>query len=56
MAITYTGTKTEAGEYAEIVQEIYADSPTFRGETIELVEGHKSGLDIYEKALDQLAK
>ena len=48
MAITYTGTKTEAGEYAEIVQEIYADSPTFRGETIELVEGHKSGLDVYE--------
>jgi len=52
MAITYTGTKTEAGEYAEIVQEIYADSPTFRGETIELVEGHKSGLDIYESSAE----
>lgn len=52
MAITYTGTKTEAGEYAEIVQEIYADSPTFRGETIELVEGHKSGMDIYESSAD----
>ena len=52
MAVTYTGTKTEAGEYAEIVQEIYADSPTFRGETIELVEGHKSGLDIYESSAE----
>lgn len=52
MAVTYTGTKTERGEYAEIVQEIYADSPTFRGETIELVEGHKSGMDIYESSVD----
>ena len=52
MAVTYTGTKTEVGEYAEIVQEIYADSPTFRGETIELVEGHKSGLDIYESSAE----
>ena len=52
MAITYTGTKTQTGEYAEIVQEIYADSPTFRGETIEVVEGHKSGMDIYESSAD----
>ena len=52
MAVTYTGAKTETGEYAEIVQEIYADSPTFRGETIELVEGHKSGLDIYESSAE----
>lgn len=52
MAVTYTGTKTETGEYAEIVQEIYADSPTFRGETIEIVEGHKSGMDIYESSAD----
>ena len=52
MGITYTGTKTERGEYAEIVQEIYADSPTFRGETIEIVEGHKSGMDIYESSAD----
>ncbi len=52
MAITYTGTKTERGEYAEIVQEIYSDSPTFRGETIEIVEGHISGMDIYESSAD----
>ena len=52
MAVTYTGTKTETGEYAEIVQEIYADSPTFRGETIEIVEGHKSGMDIYESSAE----
>lgn len=52
MAVNYTGTKTEKGEYAEIVQEMYADSPTFRGETIELVEGHKSGLDIYESSAE----
>ena len=50
MAVTYAGTKTETGEYAEIVQEIYSDSPTFRGETIEIVEGHKSGMDIYESS------
>ena len=50
MAINYTGTKEERGEYAEIVSEIYADSPTFRGETVELVEGHKSGMDIYESS------
>ena len=52
MAITYTGTKTEKGEYVDIVQEIYADSPTFRGETIEIVEGHKSGMDIYESSAE----
>ncbi|MFM9825920.1 hypothetical protein [Flavobacterium sp.] len=52
MALTYTGTKTEKGEYAEIVQDIYADSPTFRGETIELVEGHKSGMEIYESSAE----
>ena len=50
MAVTYAGTKTETSEYAEIVQEIYSDSPTFRGETIEIVEGHKSGMDIYESS------
>lgn len=50
MAVTYAGSKTENSEYAEIVQEIYSDSPTFRGETIEIVEGHKSGLDIYESS------
>jgi len=50
MAITFTGTKSENSEYAEIVQGIYADSPTFRGETIEIVEGHKSGMDIYESS------
>ena len=52
MGVTFTGTKTQTGEYAEIVQEIYADSPTFRGETIEVVEGHKSGMDIYESSAD----
>ena len=52
MAVTYTGTKTQSGEYAEIVQEIYADSPTFRGETIEIVEGHKSGMEIYESSAE----
>ena len=52
MGVIYTGTKTETGEYAEIVQEIYADSPTFRGETIEIVEGHKSGMEIYESSAE----
>jgi hypothetical protein len=52
MGVIYTGTKTQAGEYAEIVQEIYADSPTFRGETIEIVEGHKSGMEIYESSAE----
>jgi hypothetical protein len=50
MAVSFTGVKTAQSEYSEIVQEIYADSPTFRGETIEIVEGHKSGMDIYESS------
>lgn len=52
MAVTYTGAKTAQSEFPEIIQEIYADSPTFRGETIEVVEGHKSGMDIYESSAD----
>lgn len=52
MAVSYTGAKTAQSEYPEIIQEIYADSPTFRGETVELVEGHKSGMDIYESSAD----
>ena len=52
MAVTYTGAKTAQSEYPEIVQEIYSDSPTFRGETIEIVEGHKSGMDIYESSAE----
>lgn len=50
MAVSYTGAKTAQSEYPEIIQEVYADSPTFRGETIEVVEGHKSGMDIYESS------
>lgn len=50
MAVTFTGTKLPQSEYPEIIQEIYADSPTFRGETIEIVEGHKSGMEIYESS------
>ncbi len=52
MAVTYTGVKTAQSEYPEIIQEIYSDSPTFRGETIEIVEGHKSGMDIYESSAE----
>lgn len=52
MAISFTGTKLAQSEYPEIIQEVYADSPTFRGETIELVEDHKSGMDIYESSAD----
>lgn len=52
MAVTYTGAKTAQSEYPEIIQEIYSDSPTFRGETIEIVEGHKSGMDIYESSAE----
>lgn len=52
MAVTYTGGKTAQSEYPEIIQEIYSDSPTFRGETIEIVEGHKSGMDIYESSAE----
>lgn len=52
MAITYTGTKVAQSEYTDIIQEVYSDSPTFRGETIEIVEGHKSGMDIYESSAD----
>jgi len=50
MAVSYTGAKTAQSEYPDIIQEVYSDSPTFRGETIEIVEGHKSGMDIYESS------
>ena len=50
MAVSFTGAKTAQSEYPDIIQEIYSDSPTFRGETIEVVEGHKSGMDIYESS------
>jgi len=50
MAVSFTGVKSAQSEYPEIIQEVYADSPTFRGETIEVVEGHKSGMDIYESS------
>jgi hypothetical protein len=50
MAVSFTGTKLPQSEYPEIIQDIYADSPTFRGETIEIVEGHKSGMEIYESS------
>lgn len=50
MAVSFTGTKLPQSEYPEIIQEVYADSPTFRGETIEIVEGHKSGMEIYESS------
>jgi len=50
MAVSFTGVKNAQSEYPEIIQEVYADSPTFRGETIEVVEGHKSGMDIYESS------
>jgi hypothetical protein len=52
MAVSYTGSKTEFGDYPEIIMNIYADSPTFRGETIEVVEGHKSGMDVYESSAE----
>jgi len=52
MAITYTGTKVAQSEYTDIIQEVYSDSPTFREETIEIVEGHKSGMDIYESSAE----
>jgi len=50
MATSFVGVKGPESEFAEIVMETYADSPTFRGETIELVEGHKSGMEIYESS------
>ena len=50
MAVAYTGSKTQFGDYPEIIMKIYSDSPTFRGETIEVVEGHKSGIDVYESS------
>ncbi len=52
MAVSFTGVKNAQSEFPEIIQEVYADSPTFRGETIEVVEGHKSGMDIYESSAD----
>ena len=48
MAVTFTGTKLPQSELAEIQRELYQDSATFREGIIDIQEGHKSGVDVYE--------
>lgn len=51
MAINYTGSSTETTEYKEILQELYAESFTIREGLVEVEQGHKSGMDIYESSV-----
>lgn len=48
MAVTFTGTKLPQSELAEIQQELYQDSATFRERYVDIQEGHKSGVEVYE--------
>lgn len=56
MAISFTGTKNAQSEVQEITQELYRDSLTFQGQTIEVNDGHKSGADVYESKVGVTAK
>ncbi|MEN2402296.1 hypothetical protein GKZ90_0021080 [Flavobacterium sp. MC2016-06] len=47
MAINYSGGKKNP-DLENIQAELYADSVTFRDRTIDIIEGFKSGTDVYE--------
>ena len=56
MAVTFTGTKLPQSELAEIQQELYQDSLTFRDRIVDIQEGHKSGTEVYESKATVTAK
>lgn len=56
MAVTFTGGKLPQTELAEIQQELYQDSATFREKWVDIQEGHKSGTDVYESKVTVTAK
>jgi len=56
MAVTFTGTKLPQSELAEIQQELYQDSATFREKWVDIQEGHKSGTQVYESKATVTAK
>jgi hypothetical protein len=56
MAVTFTGTKLPQSELADIQQELYQDSATFREKYVDIQEGHKSGTDVYESKVTVTAK
>ena len=56
MAVVFTGTKLPQSSLQEIVQELYQDSATFRDGIIDIQEGHKSGVEVYESKVSVTAK
>lgn len=56
MAVTFTGTKLPQSELAEIQQELYQDSLTFRDRIVDIQENHKSGADVYESKVSVTMK
>jgi len=56
MAVTFTGTKLPQSELAEIQQELYQDSLTFRDRIVDIQENHKSGTDVYESKVSVTMK
>lgn len=56
MAVTFSGTKLPQSELAEIQQELYQDSATFREQYVEINERHKSGAEVYESKVTVTAK
>ena len=56
MAVNYTGGKTNQTEVDEILQEIYAESNTFRDNLVDIDQGHKNGADVYESSVEVTAQ
>ena len=56
MAIDYTGGKTNQTELEDILQDIYAQSNTFRDQLVHIDQGHKSGADVYESSVEVTAQ
>lgn len=56
MAVNFSGTKLPQSELAEIQQELYQDSATFRERYVDIQENHKSGTEVYESKVTVTAK
>jgi hypothetical protein len=56
MAVSFSGQKLPQTSLAEIVQELYQDSATYREAVIDIQEGHKSGAEVYESRVSVTAK
>ena len=56
MAVIFSGVKLPQTSLQEITQELYQDAATFRDGIIDIQEGHKSGVEVYESKVSVTAK